>query len=117
MYELEIPLSARLTAECASALVEAMVAAEGLEVRLRGTLVRFPGSLHWHLASPAARGTVEVTYWPARNRLWLSVQAGRRAEWIPQALPRLQAALAPAGEPAQARDADEGAGSCPPGWS
>ncbi len=96
MYELEIPLSARLTAERATQLLEAVVAAEGLEVRLRGTLVRFPGSLHWRLASPAARGTLEVTYWPARNRLWLSVQAGRRADWIADTLPCLQAGLIPA---------------------
>jgi hypothetical protein len=101
MYELDIPLTAHLTAERAGALVEAIVAAEGLQVRLRGTLARYPGSLHWHLASPAARGTLEVTYWPARNRLWLSVQAGRRAEWIPQAVPRLHAALDPAVEKVQ----------------
>jgi hypothetical protein len=87
MYELDIPLSTHLTAERATQLLEAVVAAEGLEVRLRGTLARYPGSLHWHLVSPAARGTLEVTYWPAHNRLWLSVQAGRRADWIADALP------------------------------
>jgi hypothetical protein len=96
MYELEIPLPARLSAGRATALVEVMAAAEGLEIRLRGTLARYPGSLHWHLGLPSTRGTLEVTYWPARNRLWLAVQEGRRAEWIEAALPRLRAALVPA---------------------
>jgi hypothetical protein len=105
MYELDIPLSERLTVERATQLVEALANAEGLDVRLRGTLARYPGSLHWRLAAPTARDTLEVTYWPARNRLWLSIQAGWGADWIPQAVPGLQAALDPAAERAQGESA------------
>jgi hypothetical protein len=81
-------------AEVASA-IEAAASAEGLVVRLRGALGKYPGSRHWHLGRPGARGTLEVTWWPreAGGRLWLAMQAGRRAPWISQAIPRLLARL------------------------
>ncbi|HLV98591.1 MAG TPA: hypothetical protein VKT82_07940 [Ktedonobacterales bacterium] len=65
----------------------------GLKMRMRGTLHTYPGSLHWHFEKPGERGTLEVTLWPARQRLWLSVQAGRRARWIEDALPHIKAQL------------------------
>lgn len=93
MEEIEIALPAGTPPETLAALVEALAASQGLHIRLRGTLRSYPGSLHWHLARPGERGTLEVTCWPARNRLWLSVQSGRRAAWIEQTLPLLQTAL------------------------
>lgn len=58
---------------------------------MRGTLRAYPGSLHWHVEKPGERGTLEVTLWPAKPRLWLAVQAGRRARWIEEALPQIKA--------------------------
>jgi hypothetical protein len=38
-------------------------------------------------------GTLEVTLWEAKRRLWASVQDGRRAAWIDEALPRVKDAV------------------------
>jgi hypothetical protein len=89
MTVLEIPLSRQMTAERATELVERLAATEGLEIRLRGTLDQYPGSLCWHLARPKELGALVVTFWPAHNRLWLVVQGGQSAEWMLSSVLRL----------------------------
>jgi hypothetical protein len=73
--------------------VESTLAAHGLTMRSRGSVKSYPGCTHWHWRSGRQSGTLEVTLWPARRRLWLKVQAGRRAAWIDQVVPALKAAL------------------------
>jgi hypothetical protein len=34
-----------------------------------------------------------VTSWPSNNRLWISVQQGRRAKWLEEAVPSMQRGL------------------------
>ncbi len=80
-----------------SAVQDAVRAASrelGLVASLLGGLRTFPGSAHWHLKRGAEAGTIEVTFWPKENRLWLSVQARRTSPWVRQVLPKLRAALA-----------------------
>jgi hypothetical protein len=62
------------------AALEAFALELGLLVQ-RGTLKSYPGCAHWHLTIPRHRGTLEATWWPAKNRLWLSVHANRQAPW------------------------------------
>jgi len=97
VVEVEVPLPADVDLATAASALEAGCLAEGLVAR-RGTLARYPGSLHWHLRDRRARGTLELTLWPDRRRLWLSVQDGRRGAWTEPAMARLAARLAsPAG--------------------
>ena len=70
--------------------VEGSGAAVGLGVTLRTSLVSFPGSVHWHFRKHGERrGTLEMTFWPERRRLWVKIQAGRRAGWIRGAMEAL----------------------------
>ena len=74
-------------------IVERICLAESLTVTLRGTLASYSGPTHWHFKNGKARGTLELTWWPARNRLWFKVAGGRAAPWIEACLPRLKAKL------------------------
>jgi hypothetical protein len=93
MERVEVTVGRSVSAERIVSIVEATLVAEDLRIRMRGTLRTYPGSVHWHLEQPGARGTIEVTWWPNAGRLWLAVHAGRRASWIEAALPRLQERL------------------------
>ena len=75
------------------AKIDAAVKRCGLVVSMRGSLAKYPGCIHWHLKRGRERGTLEVTIWPAEGRLWLSVQEGRKANWISGAIEQLKAAL------------------------
>ena len=92
MRHIEIPLTRPLKANVVEALEEASLGC-GLRITLKGTTASFPGSTHWHLKRDKAAGTLEATYWPKQNRLWLSVQDGRKAPWIEETLPEVIAAL------------------------
>ncbi len=65
----------------------------GLTATLSGTLKAHPGSLHWHFRSGSGAGTLEATFWPSENRLWLSVQSRRDAAWVNRALRNMKRAL------------------------
>ena len=91
MQTFDVRVTPAASAEHLVDVIEAAVLRFGLNVCLRGTLQRYPGSQHWHPQKPGERGTLEVTLWPAEHRLWLSVQAGRRADWITDLLPHVKA--------------------------
>ncbi len=73
--------------------VESVFASHGLTMTSRGSVKSYPGCTHWHWTNGNERGTLEVTLWPAKRRLWFKVQAGRRAAWIDRLVPVLKAAL------------------------
>jgi hypothetical protein len=91
MVEIEVAVSPMGKEEQLVALIEEAAENNGLQIRMRGTLRTYPGSQHWHFQKPGERGTLEVTLWPAGNRVWFSVQAGRRAVWIAEILPLMKA--------------------------
>jgi hypothetical protein len=93
MERVEVGIDAGLSVEALPGVIESGLASFGLQLKMRGTLRKYPGSLHWHAAKPGERGTLELTLWPAQQRLWFSVQAGRRAAWIEAVLPQLKAHL------------------------
>jgi hypothetical protein len=65
----------------------------GLRIALVTVLAGYPGSTHWHIVSPGKAGTLELTYWPEKTRLWFKIHSGRRAAWMDDAIPALSALL------------------------
>lgn len=94
MTVFKLPLPAASDPGVVERLVESVCVAAGLTVTMKGTLRTYPGSTHWHYKRVREAGVLEVTYWPAGNRLWLSVQAGRTGEWTAIAAPELAETLA-----------------------
>jgi hypothetical protein len=96
MIELAVPVPAGADLAHIEDTVESLCADAGLRQTLKGTLASYPGCVHWHYARARERGTLEVTCWPAQQRLWFKVSAGRAAPWISTLLPQLQTTLAAA---------------------
>ena len=80
MKELPIHLPAGASMTQIERAIDQAIAACGLAVTLRGTLRRFPKSVHWHVKRGRERGTLEITLWPRESRAWFTIQDGRR--WI-----------------------------------
>jgi hypothetical protein len=57
---------------------------------MKGTLRMFPGCMHWHFKKPPQSGTLEATMWPSAQRIWLSVQSRRHADWIEQSIDEMR---------------------------
>jgi hypothetical protein len=93
MVEVDIPLHDALSLARVPLVVERACAEAGLKPTLTGTVARYAGSRHWHFRMGQARGTLEVTFWPAERRLWLKVAAGRQSTWTEAVLPKLAQAL------------------------
>jgi hypothetical protein len=62
--------------------IEALCRTIGLSIALKTTSAKFPGSIHWHVKQGRERGTLEITLWPSQNRLWFSMQDGRKGDWV-----------------------------------
>jgi len=92
MDRFDVPLSAPPGSAALIALVERAAFEAGLLIS-RGELRSYPGSTHWHLKRPGAKGTLELTYWPDAGRLWFAVHANRRAVWIEPAIRALTAQI------------------------
>lgn len=65
--------------------VERVATSLGLTVQ-RSTLAKYKGCIHWHFSKAREKGTLEATWWPCEDRLWLSVHDNRRANWIEGAM-------------------------------
>lgn len=89
MRERDVPLPEDWPTESVLAKVEGVLAASGLTVAMCTTLKTRSGSTHWHLKCGAEAGTLELTWWPQRRRLWFSVHANREGPWIDGAIGRL----------------------------
>ena len=67
----------------------------GLAVSSDGRLSKYPGSRHWHLIFEGRPGTLEVTFWPQKHRLWVTYHANRIVDgWVEEYAVLLSAALA-----------------------
>lgn len=89
--EFAVPQSCNLSS--AAALIEKACRGCGLRVSTRSTLSSYPGCVHWHVKRGMQPGTLEVTLWEAKRRVWASVQDTRRAAWIDEALPQVKDAV------------------------
>lgn len=65
----------------------------GLDISMKGTLAKHPGSIHWHWIKKGSKGTCELTWLPSQQKLWFQVHSGRRADWITELLPELISAF------------------------
>jgi hypothetical protein len=89
METFDIPIAASRDPAVLIEIIERATSEAGLLAQ-RQTLRSYPGSTHWHFKQPGASGTLELTYWPQTGRLWFTVHANRRAEWIAAAMAALR---------------------------
>ena len=81
MIHHEIDLPSYVGSLMVEQAVNSVCEVAGLSVGLQTTLASYPGCVHWHWKMAQERGTLEVTFWPKQNRLWISVHANREANW------------------------------------
>jgi len=89
LIEIDLPVGSAPS----EALIENCCAEMSLQIALKGTLSKYPGCIHWHLKQGKQRGTLEVTWWPTKQRLWFSIQAGRTGKWVEPAAMTLKEKL------------------------
>ena len=82
MREIEIHFDSRADPGGVERSIDQAIGDAGLTVRLRGSLRKFPGCVHWHVKRGRQPGTLEITFWPREHRAWFTIQDGRRADWI-----------------------------------
>ena len=90
VIETEFAMPKDCDVKCVERTVERVCRARGLIMALKGSLSQYPGSIHWHFKKDRQKGTLELTLYPAKSRLWAKVQAGRKALWIDETLPNLR---------------------------
>jgi hypothetical protein len=80
------------------AAVYAAAAALNLTVASDGGLRKYPGSRHWHIKNGKGSGTLEVTYWPDKNRLWVTYHSNRVGDgWVEEMAPKFAEKLSGGG--------------------
>ncbi|MEO7909667.1 MAG: hypothetical protein ABIV47_08470 [Roseiflexaceae bacterium] len=92
MQTINIPLPANHSQLAMLALIEHAIIDAGLLTE-RLELRSYPGATHWHIRRLGTKGTLELTYWPTKSRLWFAIHANRRAEWISPTLDDLMARM------------------------
>jgi hypothetical protein len=90
VIETEFAMPKDCDVKCVEGTVERVCRARGLIMALKGSLSQYPGSIHWHFKKDRQKGTLELTLYPAKSRLWSKVQAGRKALWLDETLPSLK---------------------------
>jgi hypothetical protein len=93
MTEVEFTVPQGCSLRGAASLIEKACGECGLRVSTRSTLRSYPGCVLWHVKRGIQPGTLELTLWETKRRVWASVQEGRRAAWIDEALPRVKEAV------------------------
>ena len=90
MIEVELQIPDSVEPAAVPRIVEQVCASNELTCTMKGTLVRYPGSIHWHFKQGKQRGTLEATWWESEHRLWFKVASGRSSEWILKSIPQLK---------------------------
>ncbi len=93
MTEVEFAVPQGCSLSGAASLIEKACRECNLRVSTRATLQSYPGCIHWHVKRGIQSGTLELTLWEAKRRVWARVQDGRRAAWIDDALPQVKDAV------------------------
>jgi len=92
MKEIEFHVRSGCNPANAEKVIERVCEERGLILALKGSLAKFPGSVHWHYKKEG-RGTLELTLLRDGRRLWAKVQDGRKAKWIEDELPHVRKAI------------------------
>jgi hypothetical protein len=90
MIELNIEIPKDVNAVVLIDTVERVCLAHHLNCTLKGTLVRYQGSVHWHFKKGKLKGTLEITWWESKNRLWFKVADRRTGQWIEENMPQIK---------------------------
>jgi hypothetical protein len=93
MMEIEFTVPQGCNLSGAASLIENACRACGLRVSTRTTLSSYPGCIHWHVKRGIQPGTLGLTLWEPKRRVWAGVQDERRAAWIEEDLPRIKEAV------------------------
>jgi len=90
MMEIEISIPLQTDLSQAEQIIEQCCKAEGLSASLKVSLAKYPGCVHWHFKRDGQRGTLEITLWASRRRIWFSIHTGRTSAWIEETVTRLK---------------------------
>ena len=90
MREIELQVPAGTRAGALISCVEEICIANDLTCILKGTLAKYPGSVHWHFKKAKQNGILEITWWQTEQRLWFKVADNRTGKWIDEDLPKLK---------------------------
>lgn len=89
--EFDVPPGSNLSG--AALLIEKACQGCGLRVSTRASLRGYPGAIYWHVKRGIQPGTLELTLWETKRRVWASVKDERRAPWMDEALPQIKDAV------------------------
>jgi hypothetical protein len=90
MNEVEIQTPPAIQSDVLIRQVEQVCADNELTLTLKGTLLTYPGCVHWHFKKHNLTGTLEITWWENEHRLWFKVADHRKGTWIEEGLPVLK---------------------------
>ncbi len=90
MIEVELQIPDCIHRKTIVRIVEQVCMTNGVTCTLKGTLAKYPGSIHWHLKRGKQKGTLEVTWWEREHRLWFKVAENRTSAWIKDSIPILK---------------------------
>jgi hypothetical protein len=90
MIEVELQIPDRVESDTVIRVIEQVCASHDLTCTLKGTLVRYPGSFHWHFKRSRQKGTLEITWWENNHQLWFKVADGRNSDWITESIPQFK---------------------------
>lgn len=91
MKEIEFSIPANSDLSGTEGLVEQVCSELGLLLRMKSSLSKYPGCVHWHFGKRGEKGTLEITVFPLGARIWAAVHAGRKGDWIEAILPQIKA--------------------------
>ena len=90
MVEVNIEIPEKVNTAGLINLIERACLAHELTCTLKGTLVKYPGSVHWHFKKDKQRGTLEITWWENKNRLWFKAADGRTGAWTEETMSQMK---------------------------
>lgn len=86
MIEVELQVPANASSEDVVEVVENVCISHNLICARKETLASCPGSTHWHFKMGKQKGTLEITWWEAKYRLWLKVAKGGMGDWMTESI-------------------------------
>ena len=90
MIESDIEIPEDINTEILIAAIERACRAHDLHCTLKGTLRKYPGSVHWHFKKGKQSGTLELTWWEDKQRLWFKVADGRTGAWVGESMRQIK---------------------------
>jgi len=90
MIEVDLQIPDSIDEKTIVRIVEHVCMMNGLTCTLKGTLAKYPDSIHWHLKNGKQKGILEITWWENEHRLWFKVAENRTSAWIKDNIPILK---------------------------